>query len=129
MTLFAESAVELSVIGLRAIATSRVMKFFGYWALLAYVGSKYVKADWYTPPKAAGEWGGKLYFAELCVYEAIWWLVLGILSSVGFGTGLHSGVMFLWPFTMTMVLNAQEGSSRRSRGPRPAAHALLPTPC
>jgi vacuole membrane protein 1 len=27
----------------------------------------------------------------------IWWVGLGILSSIGFGTGFHSGVLFLFP--------------------------------
>jgi len=27
----------------------------------------------------------------------VWWVTLGVLSSVGLGTGLHSGLMFLFP--------------------------------
>jgi hypothetical protein len=27
----------------------------------------------------------------------VWWLVLGILSSIGLGTGMHSGLLFLFP--------------------------------
>lgn len=29
--------------------------------------------------------------------DALYWLVLGILSSVGLGTGMHSGLLFLFP--------------------------------
>ena len=36
-----------------------------------------------------------------------WWLVLGVLSSIGLGTGLHSGIMFLWPFAMSVITNAE----------------------
>ncbi|ORC89738.1 uncharacterized protein TM35_000112720 [Trypanosoma theileri] len=34
---------------------------------------------------------------EYLIADAIWWLVLGILSSVGLGTGMHSGLLFLFP--------------------------------
>ncbi|KAH9586121.1 SNARE associated Golgi protein [Trypanosoma melophagium] len=34
---------------------------------------------------------------EYLVADAIWWLVLGILSSIGLGTGMHSGLLFLFP--------------------------------
>jgi hypothetical protein len=27
----------------------------------------------------------------------IWWVGLGVLSSVGLGTGMHSGLLFLFP--------------------------------
>lgn len=30
----------------------------------------------------------------------VWWVGLGILSSVGLGTGIHSGVLFLYPHIM-----------------------------
>ena len=45
---------------------------------------------------------------SLAVYESLWWLILGILSSIGLGTGLHSGVMFLWPFVMSVILNVND---------------------
>lgn len=28
---------------------------------------------------------------------AVWWIGLGILSSIGLGTGMHSGLLFLFP--------------------------------
>lgn len=34
---------------------------------------------------------------EYLLADAIWWLVLGILSSVGLGSGMHSGLLFLFP--------------------------------
>ncbi|EAN93745.1 hypothetical protein, conserved [Trypanosoma cruzi] len=34
---------------------------------------------------------------EYLLADALWWLVLGILSSVGLGTGMHSGLLFLFP--------------------------------
>lgn len=35
-----------------------------------------------------------------------WWLVLGILSSIGLGTGMHTGVLFLFPFIAEVCLAA-----------------------
>ena len=34
---------------------------------------------------------------DTVVRFVVWWVVLGVLSSVGLGTGLHSGLMFLFP--------------------------------
>lgn len=34
---------------------------------------------------------------EFVAMDAVFWLVLGILSSIGFGTGMHSGILFLFP--------------------------------
>jgi len=33
----------------------------------------------------------------------LWWVGLGILSSVGLGTGMHSGLLFLWPHVFRVV--------------------------
>ncbi|CAI5722168.1 unnamed protein product [Hyaloperonospora brassicae] len=38
----------------------------------------------------------------------VWWLGLGVLSSVGLGTGMHSGVLFLFPHIFLVVQGAQE---------------------
>ncbi len=36
-------------------------------------------------------------------YEAAYWIVLGILSSVGFGTGLHTFVLYLVRCVMALI--------------------------
>ena len=41
----------------------------------------------------------------------VWWLGLGILSSIGVGTGLQSGVMFLFPFIFKVCSTAQRCKS------------------
>jgi membrane protein YqaA with SNARE-associated domain len=46
---------------------------------------------------------GPLWYVELIAKEVVWWVGLGVLSSVGFGTGLHSGLMFLFPHVMQVV--------------------------
>lgn len=31
------------------------------------------------------------------VEYVVWWVGLGVLSSIGLGTGMHSGLLFLFP--------------------------------
>jgi len=38
----------------------------------------------------------------------VWWVGLGILSSVGLGTGMHSGILFLFPHIMQVCFAAEE---------------------
>ena len=33
-----------------------------------------------------------------CIYFTIYWLFLGVLSSIGLGTGLHTGTLYLLPY-------------------------------
>eukprot|EP00938_MAST-03A_sp_MAST-3A-sp1_P004958 g4958.t1 len=40
-----------------------------------------------------------------------WWIGLGVLSSVGLGTGMHSGILFLFPHCMEVVITAQRCKS------------------
>lgn len=44
---------------------------------------------------------------EFGVEFAVWWLGLGILSSIGLGSGLQSGVLFLFPHIIKVSLAAQ----------------------
>mmetsp|Transcript_8594 Transcript_8594/g.14564 ORF Transcript_8594/g.14564 Transcript_8594/m.14564 type:complete len:208 (-) Transcript_8594:9-632(-) len=43
---------------------------------------------------------------NFCIEYVIWWLGLGILSSIGLGNGLPTGVMFLFPHIMHTCLTA-----------------------
>lgn len=38
----------------------------------------------------------------------VWWVGLGVLSSVGLGTGLHTGMLFLFPHIFKVVTAAKE---------------------
>ena len=63
----------------------------------------------YTPPNCGSTtMGTPLWELQLLVAEVLWWTALGIASSIGFGTGLHSGIMFLFPHVMKVVF-ASEG--------------------
>jgi membrane protein YqaA with SNARE-associated domain len=45
------------------------------------------------------------------VQFVVWWVGLGVLSSVGLGTGMHSGILFLFPHIFLVVQGAQECKS------------------
>ncbi|KAG5190834.1 hypothetical protein JKP88DRAFT_352527 [Tribonema minus] len=48
---------------------------------------------------------------EKAINFFVWWVGLGVLSSVGLGTGMHSGVLFLFPHIMKVCLAADECES------------------
>ncbi len=35
--------------------------------------------------------------SEQWTQYVVWWVGLGVLSSIGLGTGMHSGLLFLFP--------------------------------
>ena len=93
-----------------------------YVILALYAASKHLLPDLYAPPAcgSGGTYGGPLFTVELLANEFIWWLVLGILSSIGFGTGLHSGIMFLWPFVIQVTCSDELlHTGRHLTGQRP----------
>ena len=44
------------------------------------------------------------YYGEIIQFHS-WWLVLGILSSIGLGTGCHTGTLFLFPYIINNLDN------------------------
>ena len=44
--------------------------------------------------------------AERLLLFAVWWLGLGVLSSIGLGTGMHTGMLFLFPHILSVCLAA-----------------------
>lgn len=61
----------------------------------------------FEPPACGFKDGAVLWQVEFAIIEAAWWIILGVLSSIGFGTGLHSGLMFLFPHVMQVVAAAE----------------------
>ena len=58
------------------------------------------RAVWEMPhpcADGAGQHTEELERLELWFWWAVWWVGLGILSSIGLGTGMHSGLLFLFP--------------------------------
>ena len=54
--------------------------------MLAYLGLKVTGAA----EETVGE-------VESWLAYVVWWVGLGVLSSIGLGTGMHSGLLFLFP--------------------------------
>ncbi|CAD7700924.1 unnamed protein product [Ostreobium quekettii] len=52
---------------------------------------------------------GAILTAEIDAWAlyALWWIGLGILSSIGFGSGMHSGLLFLFPHILKVALAAE----------------------
>ncbi len=44
---------------------------------------------------------------EITIEYVVWWVGLGILSSIGLGSGLQSGVLFLFPHIIKVSLAAR----------------------
>ena len=45
----------------------------------------------------AGQQAEAVQEVELWLQYLIWWVGLGVLSSIGLGSGVHSGLLFLFP--------------------------------
>ncbi|EFJ52831.1 hypothetical protein VOLCADRAFT_120213 [Volvox carteri f. nagariensis] len=65
-------------------------------ALLAYAGTKW-----------AGCYQELLAEVEETVKYVVWWVGLGVLSSIGLGTGMHTGLLFLFPHILKVCLAAE----------------------
>ena len=53
----------------------------------------------------AGKEAARVEDAELWVTYTAWWVGLGVLSSIGLGTGMHSGLLFLFPHILQVPLS------------------------
>jgi len=87
---------------------NKLLRFVGMPILFFWIASKYQLADLHHAPSSCSNTSdaGILWTVELYAKEAGWWIFLGVLSSVGFGTGLHSGLMFLFPHIMKVSFAA-----------------------
>jgi hypothetical protein len=64
---------------------------------------------------AAGQQSKELKRAEVWFWYCIWWIGLGILSSIGLGTGMHSGLLFLFPHMLKVGGCQSRASSLHNR--------------
>lgn len=80
--------------------------------LLGWAGTRFAAPHLYTPPKCASYGWQKsvtaspLWEAELVLVETAMWFGLGLLSTIGWGTGLRTAGCFLWPFVARVVVQA-----------------------
>mmetsp|Transcript_21140 Transcript_21140/g.63291 ORF Transcript_21140/g.63291 Transcript_21140/m.63291 type:complete len:579 (-) Transcript_21140:225-1961(-) len=61
----------------------------------------------YIAAKAAGAAPHVLDGVEAWLRYALWWLGLGVMSSIGLGTGIQTGVLFLYPHMLKVCLAAE----------------------
>jgi hypothetical protein len=47
-----------------------------------------------------------IFLAQEWVLYTTWWISLGVLSSIGLGTGMHSGLLFLFPHMLKVRLHS-----------------------
>lgn len=47
-----------------------------------------------------------IYYINTNVYISLYWLFLGILSSIGLGSGINTGLLFLFPFITKITLTS-----------------------
>ena len=62
---------------------------------------------WFILDCIPGPYTDPINQIEFGIEYVIWWLGLGILSSIGLGSGLQSGVLFLFPHIIKVSLAAQ----------------------
>lgn len=63
---------------------------------------------WYILRQQEGVHLEYIQETELTVSWMVWWIGLGILSSVGLGSGMHSGLLFLFPHIFKVVLASEQ---------------------
>mgnify|MGYP000847479846 CR=1 FL=1 len=79
--------------------------FDGLFVLSRAISHHRVSVAAIVLPTVAGlALSGSLRFWAL---YATWWIGLGVLSSIGLGTGMHSGILFLFPHIMRVCLAAE----------------------
>lgn len=52
-----------------------------------------------------------IWHVNKSVKYVVWWMGLGVLSSIGLGTGMHSGILFLFPHIFRVSMAAQQCNS------------------
>ena len=65
----------------------------------------------YSILKVTGLATSQVREAEMWVEYLVWWIGLGVLSSIGFGSGMHSGLLFLFPHMLKVCLAAEKCGS------------------
>ena len=67
--------------------------FFMFQYFWSYLGTFYYLQD-------------IIYYINTNIYISTYWLFLGILSSIGLGSGVNTGLLFLFPFITKITLTA-----------------------
>lgn len=93
--LFIRVVIDYVIYMIKTLLTSAYTRFVVLPLVLAYVGLRFGMDD----PQSE-----KIVdLIDFCVTYATWWFGLGVLSSIGLGTGMHSGILFLFPHIFRIV--------------------------
>ena len=97
LRVFMGGAIALIGYTIQYLLSHPVMVYFLFptvtiWLLLEYIPGPYTET---------------INKVEFVVQYFVWWVGLGILSSIGLGSGLQSGVLFLFPHIIKVCLAAQ----------------------
>jgi membrane protein YqaA with SNARE-associated domain len=95
--LFFSGMAAITVYSLKYCASHPVFIYF----LLPVVGL------WWVLEQVPGPLTEVINQFEFCIEFVTWWVGLGVLSSVGLGSGLQSGVLFLYPHIIKVFFAAQ----------------------
>lgn len=93
---FGASAATSAARGAAWLASHPLTLFILAPLLLAYAGLR-----------VTGTLAAEVREAEAWLSYTIWWIGLGVLSSIGLGTGMHSGLLFLFPHMLKVCLAAE----------------------
>lgn len=90
------------------VVTSKVFLFLvlpvaTVWTALAHPAELLAATGLVVPGELTPAVDEATYFLKFTA----WWLGLGILSSIGLGTGMHSGMLFLFPHILKVVYSAE----------------------
>ena len=100
LRLFSMKAGTWARAGASAVWTHPNTQTYAVPALILFATLKALSSD------AAVE--ARIEAIEWVAYQIFFWVGLGIASSVGLGTGLHSGLLFVFPHTFAVVRMIEE---------------------
>lgn len=109
---FGKSLADAGWRGVRWLTSHRLFLGLGVPLIAAYLALR-----------VAGVASGALGEAEAWLQYAVWWVGLGVLSSIGLGTGMHSGLLFLFPHILKVAC-VPCGGVRQGGVQAVSAHAL-----
>lgn len=107
LRLFCEAAGEFLASSLQSILLHKFTLYGIFPVLVIFLFAKFYtsSAQLFLSLKALADQ------AQFITEYAIWWVGLGVLSSIGLGTGMHSGILFLFPHIARVVMAANACNS------------------
>lgn len=88
----------------KQILANKWFQFLGLPLILVILLSKFYDGNSEAFLAFKGYTEGLVFASEL----AVWWVGLGVLSSIGLGSGMHSGLLFLFPHIIAVCFAANK---------------------